>query len=34
VLDEGYYTLLRDFYLQMSEADQQQVVLTRTGSEK
>jgi hypothetical protein len=29
VLDAGYYPVLRDFYMQMSEADQQQVVLTR-----
>jgi hypothetical protein len=29
VLDAGYYPLLRDFYLKMSEADQQQIVLTR-----
>lgn len=32
VLDAGYYSVLRDFYLQMSQADQQQIVLTRTGS--
>jgi len=29
VLDAGYYPMLRKFYLQMSEADQQQIVLTR-----
>ena len=33
VFDPGYYTLLRDFYLKMSHADQQQIVLTRAKAE-
>lgn len=33
VLDAGYYTMLRNFYLQMSDADQQQIVLSRDKAE-
>jgi len=33
VLDAGYYPMLRNFYLQMSQADQQQIVLTRAKPE-
>ena len=33
VFDAGYYTMLRDFYLKMSEADQQQIVLTRSKTD-
>jgi hypothetical protein len=34
VLDAGYYPMLRNFYLKMSEADQQQIVLSRSTTEK
>jgi hypothetical protein len=33
VLDAGYYTTLREFYLKMSAADQQQLVLTRSKTD-
>jgi hypothetical protein len=33
VLDAGYYLMLHDFYLKMSQADQQQLVLTRAKTE-
>jgi hypothetical protein len=34
VLDAGYYPMLRNFYLKMSDADQQQIVLSRSTTEK
>jgi len=34
VLDSGYYPMLRDFYLKMSDADRQQIVLSRSTTEK
>lgn len=33
VLDAGYYPMLRNFYSQISQADQQQIVLTRAKAE-
>jgi hypothetical protein len=33
-LDSGYCSMLRDFYLKMSDADQQQIVLSRSTTEK
>jgi hypothetical protein len=34
IFDSGYYSKLRNFYLKMSEADQQQIVLSRSATEK
>jgi hypothetical protein len=34
VFDSSYYSLLRDFYLNMSDADHQQIVLSRSTTEK
>jgi hypothetical protein len=33
-LDSGYYTPLRNFYLKMSNADSEQIVLSRPTTEK
>ncbi len=34
IFDSGYYFMLRSFYLNMSEADSKQIVLSRSTTEK